>query len=184
MRLKYPSWSAAALIVTAFIGFGGVAHAGDTACLWNAMPKAQRDSVIDSFARQLPDTSLQITEQPDGGAAIFNACHIPKARWAAAGQALMLYAGERGLAAHLLNAYGVSEADIAKAWNAIPQADRDHLQTLARTVGRAGDDVSFIQDVTGRVAALIGKPLPEDGLIYLAIYLAEGALRREAEAEF
>lgn len=172
-----------------------------TACLWRELPAAERDGFSREVGRALATLTAKPPHRPDrsvvteaGAGVALRACGAPAEPEALpfARVAVTSYAVERA-AAERLGAMGLSEARLARAWDALPSADREILaaQTgrLARGLESEPDEAAMV--VFGLIRRL--RPLSAfNPLAYksgsmnqlIVVHYASRAVRHAMEKRF
>lgn len=147
-----PALLIAALFVCA--ASAAPAFAVEPACLWNAMPAAQRERATAAVQASGPRALTRdlFERESLGRAAVACGATVQTAR--TAGGALGAYVLERATAEQLERDFGVQPVRLEAAWNRLSPADRQTLLTWAGTLGQGGDQTAAQRVVAGLVVSL------------------------------
>lgn len=147
-----------------------LAKSGDAACMWNAVPQAQRDAFLTAYAEKGPSVAGMLTEAAPAAAA---ACHIEgKESWLIADT--MISAALKDASAKVLHdAYGVDEARLEAAWNELDPAAREQFAKDAAAFSEKPEGTNPGHDLFEQVFKRLGLSDPAASLQLNIYFMAK-----------
>lgn len=146
-----------------------LAKPGDAACLWGAVPQAQKDAFYAAYSDKGPNVAGMLNETAAPAAL---ACGLGDKATSLTTDALISAALKDASARELLLSYTVDEARLQAAWDGLDPAVRDQFAKDAVAYSEKPEGPIPGRDLAGQLAAQLGLAEPKAGLHILMHFFA------------